>query len=127
MNKNDNFDPDLVKQFLNEYQDRGMLKWQGFYLSDQTAKLREVEKQQYETEHRERSREMSSAAINHVIQKALLKNLTVKIELNEISREHIIPPCIEGKINGFYKNKLVIGQHDQLVDIENIYAISIFK
>jgi len=43
---------------------------------------------------------MSSAAINHVIQKALLKNLTVK---------------------------LVIGQNDQLVDIENIYAISIFQ
>lgn len=76
MNKNNNFDPDLVKQFLNEYQDRGMLKWQGFYLSDQTAKLREAENQQYETEHRERSREMSSAAINHVIQKALLKKLT---------------------------------------------------
>lgn len=101
MNKNDNFDPDLVKQFLNEYQDHGMLKWQGFYLSDQTAKLREVEKQQYEKEHRERSHEMSSAVINYVIQKALLKNLTVKIEFNEISREHIIPPCIEGKIKGF--------------------------
>lgn len=45
---------------------------------------------------------MSSAVINYVIQKALLKNLTVKIEFNEISREHIIPPpCIEGKIKGF--------------------------
>ena len=44
-----------------------------------------------------------------------------------MSREHIIPPCIEGKIKGFYKNKLVIGQHNQLADIENIYAISIFK
>ena len=44
---------------------------------------------------------MSSAVNNYVIQKALLKNLTVKIEFNEISREHIIPPCIEGKIKGF--------------------------
>lgn len=44
MSKKDNFDSDLVKQFLNEYQDRGILKWQGFYLSDQTAKLREAEK-----------------------------------------------------------------------------------
>ncbi|MBA1392647.1 hypothetical protein EQ500_01950 [Lactobacillus sp. XV13L] len=40
-----NFDPNLVQQFLNEYHDRGMLKWQGFYLSDHTAKLNQCEKQ----------------------------------------------------------------------------------
>ena len=68
---------------------------------------------------------MTREAINHVIQKSLLKNLPVKIELNEISQDHIIPPSIKGRIQGFYQNKLVIENNDQLIDISNIYAINI--
>ena len=37
------FDSKVVQQFSNEYQDRGMLKWQVFYLSDQTSKLNKRE------------------------------------------------------------------------------------
>lgn len=125
MNENYKFDSKIVQQFLKEYQDRGMLKWQGFYLSDQTSKLNKAARQQYETNHRQHSPEMTSEAINHVIQKSLLKNLPVKIELNEISQDHIIPPSIKGRIQGFYQNKLVIENNDQLIDISNIYAINI--
>ena len=119
------FDSKVVQHFLKEYKDRGMLKWQGFYLSDQTSKLNKSARQQYETEHRQHSPEMTSEAINYIIKKALLKNLSVKVELNEISQDHIIPPSIEGKIKGFYQNRLVIENNDQLIDISNIYAISI--
>lgn len=125
MNENYKFDSKIVQQFLNEYQDRGMLKWQGFYLSDQTSKLNKAARQQYETNHRKHSPEMTSEAINHIIQKALLKNLPVRVELNEISQDHIIPPSIEGRIQGFYQNQLVIENNDQLIDISNIYAINI--
>lgn len=44
MNKQE-FDPNLVTQFLNQYQDRGMMKWQGFYLSDHTASLNKVNRE----------------------------------------------------------------------------------
>lgn len=44
MNKQE-FDPDLVTQFLNQYKDRGMMKWQGFYLSDYTASLNKVNRE----------------------------------------------------------------------------------
>lgn len=30
--------------FEHDYHDRGMLKWQGFYLSDHTAALKEMKK-----------------------------------------------------------------------------------
>ena len=125
MNENYKFDSKIVQQFLSEYQDRGMLKWQGFYLSDQTSKLNKAARQQYETTHRQHSPEMDSETINHIIQKALLKNLPLKVELNEISQDHIIPPSIEGRIQGFYQNQLVIENNDQLIDISNIYAINI--
>ncbi|MCT6890404.1 MAG: hypothetical protein M3Z87_12270 [Lactobacillus sp.] len=119
------FDSKVVQQFPNEYQNHGMLKWQVFYLSDQTSKLNKSARQQYETEHRQHSKEMTREAINHIIKNALLKNLPVKVELNEIFQDHIIPPSIEGKIKGFYQNRLVIENTDQLIDISNIYAISI--
>lgn len=125
MNENYKFDSKIVQQFLSEYQDRGMLKWQGFYLSDQTSKLNKAARQQYATNHRQHSPEMDSEAINHIIQKALLKNLPVRVEINEISQDHIIPPSIEGRIQGFYQNQLVIENNDQLIDISNIYAINI--
>ncbi|MEJ1319580.1 hypothetical protein QY890_01075 [Latilactobacillus sakei] len=44
MNKQE-FDPNLVTQFLNQYQDRGMMKWQGFYLSDHTASLNQADRE----------------------------------------------------------------------------------
>ena len=119
------FDSKVVQQFPNEYQNHGMLKWQVFYLSDQTSKLNKSARQQYETEHRQHSKEMTREAINHIIKNALLKNLPVKVKLNEIFQDHIIPPSIEGKIKGFYQNRLVIENTDQLIDISNIYAISI--
>ena len=97
------FDSKVVQQFPNEYQNHGMLKWQVFYLSDQTSKLNKSARQQYETEHRQHSKEMTREAINHIIKNALLKNLPVKVELNEIFQDHIIPPSIEGKIKVFIK------------------------
>lgn len=42
---NYDYDPSLVQRFLSEYQDRSMLKWQGFYLSDHTAKLNQDQEQ----------------------------------------------------------------------------------
>lgn len=42
---NYDYDPSLVQRFLSEYQDRGMLKWQGFYLSNHTAKLNQDQEQ----------------------------------------------------------------------------------
>ena len=76
------FDSKVVQQFPNEYQNHGMLKWQVFYLSDQTSKLNKSARQQYETEHRQHSKEMTREAINHIIKNALLKNLTCLLKLN---------------------------------------------
>lgn len=120
MNKNYKFNPKIVQPFLNEYQDLIMLKWKRFYLNDQNYKLNEETRQQYKTKHRKDYPQMTNNAINNIIKKALLKNLSVKVELNEISQDHIIPPSIEGKIKDFYQNRLVT---NQLIDISNIYAI----
>lgn len=47
MSKNKkNFDMDVVNNFFeHDYHDRGMVKWQGFYLSDHTAALKKMAKE----------------------------------------------------------------------------------
>lgn len=71
---NSNFDPKLVQRFLKEYHDRGMMKWQGFMLSDHTAELNKMERSQTEREQRKHSVEMSVEEISKAIQLAQLKN-----------------------------------------------------
>ncbi|WP_430751214.1 hypothetical protein [Lactiplantibacillus plantarum] len=48
------FDLGIVKRFFeHDYHDRGLMKWQGFYLSDHTAALNQQkiqDKQQYPTQ-----------------------------------------------------------------------------
>lgn len=70
---NNKFDAQLVQQFLSEYQDRGMLKWQGFYLSDHTSKLKQMAQQQKNQEQQQHLRQMTTAAIVQVIQQAYQK------------------------------------------------------
>ena len=125
MGVNKNFDPALVQRFLDDYQDRGMMKWQGFMLRDHTAKLNKKAKAQAEREQRQHSFKMILEQISKTIYLAQMRNLTLKIELNEINKEHIVPPNIEGKIKGYYENKLMIGPPDQLINLNNIYAIKI--
>ena len=102
-----------------------MMKWQGFMLSDHTAKLNKKAKAQAEREQRQHSFKMILEQISKTIYLAQMRNLTLKIELNEINKEHIVPPNIEGKIKGYYENKLMIGPPDQLINLNNIYAIKI--
>ena len=49
MNKNKkHFDMDVVNNFFeHDYHDRGMVKWQGFYLSDHTAALKKMAKERH--------------------------------------------------------------------------------
>ena len=77
---NYDYDPSLVQRFLSEYQDRGMLKRQGFYLSDHTAKLNQDQEQaKARLQHQHlASAQMSEAQITQIINQAVMKHLTVK-------------------------------------------------
>ena len=122
-NSRDNFDPNLVTQFLNQYRDRGMMKWQGFYLSDHTASLNKIDQQDAKRLNREHSEQMSVEEVQSVINKAITKHLSVKVELDIQDKDGYIVPFVEGKVEGYYQDKLII--NSDFIAIDTIYAINL--
>ncbi|WP_235804319.1 hypothetical protein [Latilactobacillus graminis] len=123
MSRKYEFDPNVVTQFLNQYQDRGMMKCQGFYLSDHTASLQKVNRNDQLKLNRAHSEKMEAEDIEQVINDAVVKKLPVRIERNVQDKDGYLAPFIEGQIEGYYLDKLVIGE--AFISIDEIYAIKI--
>jgi len=108
--------------FVRNYQDRGMVKWAGFYLSEHTSSM---EKEQTKRRNPEvLKQEMSEDEIENVLSFALLKNQFVSIQLLEIEQGVFKGKTITGKIVG-YDNGLIqiVTQYGKEVgiDFEEIY------
>lgn len=119
------YDPDLVTRFLHEYHDRGMMKWNGFYLSDHTSKFNKMSRSNQIKRSRKHSEQMAEVEITRVINQAIIKKQTVKIELNIRNLDNEISEFITGKIKGFVEDKLFIG-HETVI-LEEIYSIHVKK
>ena len=120
---NSDFDPDLVDSFFREYKDRGMVKWQGYYLSDHTAKLGKKKKKESEIFNRQHLDQMDENQIVSTVNKAISKQNKVEIELNYLSKNGYIPKKVCGYILGTYNNKLLIDKF--LISLDEIYRITI--
>lgn len=119
------YDPDLVTRFLHEYHDRGMMKWNGFYLSDHTSKYNKMEQSNKKKRDRNHSVQMSEEEIISVINQAVVKKYIVIIELNTRNLENEIPEFITGYIEGSFEDKLFVQQ--RMIALEEIYSIKIKK
>lgn len=123
MSKKYEFDPNVVTQFLSQYQDRGMMKWQGFYLSDHTASLQKVDHNDRLKLNRSHSEKMETEEIEKIINTAVVKKLPVRVERSVQDKDGYVAPFIEGQIDGYYLDKLVIGE--AFISIDEIYAIKL--
>ena len=94
--------------FKHDYIDRGMIKWQGFYLSDHTSALNAEHETKDKVLQREVSPQMTVKEITDVINKAIVKNKTVKIQTNKCDSNGIFEAPIEGEISGYVSNQLYI-------------------
>lgn len=122
MNSRDEYDPNLVRQFFtNDYHDRGMKKWQGFFLSDHTSSLSKMDHNDYEQRRQSHQMAMEPEDIADVINEAVVKNQQVAIDLAERTVNGIIPKPIIGRIQGWFGEQLFV--NDKPVLIEEIYAI----
>ncbi|GAY72705.1 DNA-directed RNA polymerase beta subunit [Lentilactobacillus kosonis] len=119
------YDPDLVSEFFSAYHDRGMMKWQGFYLSDHTKQLEQEYQQETITNLRQRTAEMTPEEIATNIDQAYTKNKLVSVQLNETDTDRAVPPEIIGKINGQENQTIVIGQSH--VKLEQIRSLEIIE
>ena len=112
--------------FAHAYHDRGMLKWQGFFLSDHTAALQQ---------HRQLLRHRNSvpqqlqsvSKISQELNAAWKSHQAVTIVLNLVDSDHQLR-TISKQVMGTYSNAVIIrGQNkrDHLVHLTMIRSVFI--
>ncbi|GGP14216.1 hypothetical protein [Oceanobacillus neutriphilus] len=90
------------------YTDRGILKWQGMILADQTDALKKMESELTEIEGKE---EMSEVEISQVLYRAFASDYPVAIQAN-ILRNGSFYNDVICKVAGYGGNKI----HLQIID-----------
>lgn len=105
----DQFSDARVQHFFDQvYHDRGLMKWQGFYLSNHTAALKQVRA----AEHQQLSiqPQQSVAKITQCLAVAYRQRLTVIVQLNQLTAATGTPlPAVKGIVQGYHADTVYIG------------------
>lgn len=101
-------DQEAENFFNHDYIDRGMIKWQGFYLSDHTSALNAEHETKDKILQRKVLPQMTVKEITDVINKAIVKNKTVKIQTNNCDSNGIFEIPVIGEINGYEEDDLYV-------------------
>ena len=100
-------DDQLVQRFFDhDYRDRGVVKWQGFYLSDHTAALKKQAKQEakkYSARVQQSLEDMSA-----ILSEAYANGQTVSIQVNERDLNGEFRPDLVGKVIGYEEDKVYL-------------------
>ncbi|WP_371970568.1 hypothetical protein [Enterococcus faecium] len=103
-----------------DYNDRGRLKWAGFYLSDHTEEIDADNEQR--TNHNLAKEQMTTEDIVKVLNAAVIKNRSVCIQKEERNAEGYYPYDIVGKILGSDELGIYVGKnkihYDEIRHIE---------
>lgn len=95
-------DESAIKLFIEAkkvYEDRGMLKWIGFYLSDQTAAIKKDVEERSKVNNKKE--QMYGEEIERVLNEARIKNKPVAIQLNNLNADAQYDDDITGMIRGY--------------------------
>ncbi|MCT3019914.1 hypothetical protein EFN43_02280 [Pediococcus pentosaceus] len=101
-------DQEAENFFNHDYIDRGMIKWQGFYLSDHTSALNAEHETKNKVLQREVLPQITVKEITDIINKAIVKKKTVKIQTNKCDSNGIFEAPVVGKINGYIDDVLYV-------------------
>ena len=77
--------------YFNEYQDRGIIKWQGFFLSEHTSALDRLKK---EDEEIPRLPQQSKQAIDHYLSRSMKQNKVIEVQLNTLDDLGRVKPSL---------------------------------
>lgn len=109
MNAFDQFSDARVQHFFDQvYHDRGLMKWQGFYLSDHTAALKQVKA----AEHQQLAiqPQQSVVKITQRLAFAYRQHLAVIVQLNQLTAATGAPlPAVQGVVQGYHEETVYIG------------------
>ena len=111
-------------KFDADFHDRGMKKWGGYFLSEHTAFLSKRFQQQ--RKRYPQKRQMTSTEIAEVIQRAIIKQKAVTIQLEEVDENGEYQEDVSGLIQGGDELGLYVGsQSPTKVMFEEIRNIQI--
>lgn len=101
MKAHDDFDIDLVRQFFAyDYRDRGMIKWQGYYLSDHTAALNRTKQEEQKRAAIHQKPAQEYLTIIQLLTRAKFELRIVLIQLNIRDQNSQFLPDLEGMVLG---------------------------
>lgn len=109
--------------FAKDYQERGMMKWQGFFLRDHTENVAKYSEQRQARNQRQDYVEMSEEAISEYLLKAFDQHFRVTIQLRNHNKEGIAIPLYYGQVLGFQDNNVVLSNNSKLFPIHDILYI----
>ena len=106
--------------YLNEeYHDRGIKKWAGFYLSEHTAAQEHLTAEMKKVNPQKK--QMDSEEITSVINEAILKNKSVAIQIEAVDQNGYYKDDVIGLVIG--GDELGIYVNDTKIDFDEIHNI----
>lgn len=119
-------DESAIKLFLEAkkvYEDRNMLKWIGFYLSDQTAAINKDVTERSKVNNQKPL--MQSEKIEKVLNEARLKSKPVSVQLEALNENTQYYDDVIGMIRGYDELGIYIG--DQKVHYDEIRNVEVYN
>ena len=107
-----------VEEFFRTYQDRGMKKWAGFYLSDHTAKINQEQRRRDKVYVKKKD-------IRAMLMRSFGEHRKVSVQLKELSVDNDLQADIVGFVEGYQEDTAIISGN--LVLIDNINHIEFIE
>ncbi len=122
MNK-DAFDQKL-DEFFRNYQDSGMKKWSGFFLSDHAVKISKSNIER-NTNYFKKS-EMTVDKISEILLDSFCNHRLISLQLKDLDENGNLSPDIKGFVEGYYDQETIIvsGSKLPLEAINHVQIIS---
>lgn len=108
-----------VEEFFRNYQDRGMKKWAGFFLSDHSLKINK-DNQKRRTVYCKKS-PMTQNEIRKSLMKSFAEHRQIAVQIKEITEDNQVKPNIIGFVEGYQGDAAIISNH--FVNINDINHI----
>lgn len=119
----DDFSKMINNYFQNDYRERGLIKWRGFFLSDHTSSLKKFDINNYYVE--KKMTNMPTSTIKEIAKDAYVNYHNVIIQLYVTNFEHAVDKNIGGGVEGFDDRYLYIdGKGYEFESIRGIMIVS---
>lgn len=114
---------DRMMSFFKNYQDRGMKKWAGYFLSDHTAQINRDNAKKAMLYHK--CPTMSQQEASRLLLQAYCNHYQVSVQLKQLDDQNNYLPDICGFVAGYSEDRIII--QDKLIHLCEINNILLEK